>query len=320
MDLKQLARVDLNLLVTLQVLLEERSVSKAAERLFLTQSAMSKSLGRLREMFDDPLFTRSAAGMVPTPRALELAALLPEILDQLQHLIEPGLFDPLHFKGEFIVVVPEFIGFWALPELMARLSRLAPGVRLKTVSRAERQLDLLASGELDFAIQVEQSFYPPEVTTTSLGSAAPVMFARKGHPLEGKKLTWEMVTEYPHMQLFMPDLKESLVVQQGDNAFIRNEAVVTPQFETGHLYTALQVLKRTDYLLPGPPVFMAETSLSAGIISLPLPTEENLQVRYVLAEHARVKHSAPHQFLRQQLMETVDYYRSMRSDHQNATN
>lgn len=318
MDLKHLGRVDLNLLVTLQILLEERSVSRAAERLFLTQSAMSKSLGRLREMFDDPLFTRSAAGMVPTPRALEIAAQLPEMLDQLQHLIEPALFDPRHFKGEFIVVVPEFIGFWALPELMARLSELAPGIRLKAVSRAEHQLDMLASGELDFAIQVEQNFYPPEVTTTSLGSAAPVMFARKGHPLEGKKLTWEMVAAYPHMQLFMPDLKESLVVAQGENAFIRHEAVVTPQFETGHLFTALQVLKRTDYLLPGPPVFMAETTLSSGIISLPLPTDENLQVRYVLAEHARSQHSAPHQFFRQQLLETVEYYRSMRSEHEKA--
>ncbi|WP_439135645.1 LysR family transcriptional regulator [Pseudomaricurvus sp.] len=313
MDLKHLGRVDLNLLVTFQVLLEERSVSRAAERLFLTQSAMSKSLGRLREMFDDQLFTRSAGGMVPTPRAQAVAAHLPNMLDDLEHLIEPSVFDPLQFKGEFTVVVPEFIGFWALPELMARLSRLAPGLRLKAVSRTENQLDQLASGELDFAIQVEQNFYPPEVSVTSLGAAAPVLFAREGHPLEGKELTWEMVSEYPHMQLFMPDLKESLVVARGENAFIRHEAVVTPQFETGHLFTALQVLKRTDYLLPGPPVFVAETTLSSGIISLPLPTQDNLKVQYVLAEHSRVSNSAPHQFLRQQLIETVEYYRSMRS-------
>lgn len=314
MDLRQLGRIDLNLLVTLQVLLEERSVSRAAERLFLTQSAMSKSLGRLREMFDDQLFTRSAAGMVPTPRALTIAAQLPEMLDRLQYLVEPSEFDPFHFKGEFTLVIPEFIGFWALPELMARLSQSAPGLRLKAISRAEHQLEMLASGELDFAIQVEQSFYPPEVQTISLGSASPVFFARKGHPLEGKELTWEMVTEYPHMQLFMPDLKESLVVAQGQSAFIRHEAVVTPQFETGHLFTALQVLKRTDYLLPGPPVFIAGTALSSGIISLPLPTREKLRVQYVLAEHVRIKKSAPHQFLRQQLMETVEYYRSMRPE------
>lgn len=72
MDTRTLARIDLNLLVALQVLLEERNVSKAAERLFITQSAMSKTLGRLRELFDDPLFTRSSHGMVPTPRALDI--------------------------------------------------------------------------------------------------------------------------------------------------------------------------------------------------------------------------------------------------------
>ena len=70
---RKLIRTDLNLLVALQILLEERSVSKAAERLFITQSAMSKTLGRLREVFVDPFFVRKAGAMVPTPRTRELA-------------------------------------------------------------------------------------------------------------------------------------------------------------------------------------------------------------------------------------------------------
>lgn len=312
MDLRVLARVDLNLLVTFQVLMEERSVTRAAGRLFLTQSAMSKSLGRLRELLNDPLFTRTGAGMVPTPRAQAVAEQLPALLDQLQHLIEPTVFDPLHFKGEFSVVIPEFVGFWALPELMARLSEVAPGIRLRTISRAEHQLELLASGELDFAVQVEQNYYPADIITTSLGAASPVFFARKGHPLEGKELTWEMVSAYPHMQLFMADLKESVVVSRGDSALSRQEVVVAPQFETGHLFTALEVLKRTDYLLPGPPVFVASTALSSGIVSMPLPSGDDVKVQYVLAEHERTQNSAPHQYLREQLLQTVEYYRSRR--------
>ena len=78
MLLEQLARIDLNLLIILQVLLEERNGSRAARRLHLSQSAVSKALGRLRETFDDPLFVRSAYGMDPTPRALDLQ-------QQLQH-------------------------------------------------------------------------------------------------------------------------------------------------------------------------------------------------------------------------------------------
>lgn len=312
MDLRLLGRVDLNLLVTFQVLLEERNVTRAAERLFVTQSAMSKALARLRELFDDPLFTRTAAGMVPTPRAQAVAAQLPGLLEQLQQLIEPLVFDPRQYKGEFSLVIPEFIGFWALPELMAQLSEAAPGIRLKTISRAEHQLELLASGELDFAIQVEQNYYPPDIITTSLGAASPVFFARKAHPLEGKELTWEMVSAYPHMQLFMADLKESVVVSRGDSALARHEVVVTPQFETGHLFTALEVLKRTDYLLPGPPVFVASTALSNGIISMPLPSGDDVKVEYVLAGHERTRNSAPHEYLRQQLLQTVEYYRTRR--------
>ncbi|HSF82215.1 MAG TPA: LysR family transcriptional regulator, partial [Anaerolineales bacterium] len=71
MDTKILARIDLNLLVALQVLIEEQSVTRAAERLYITQPAMSKTLQRLRELFDDPLFIRSGRGLIPTPRTAE---------------------------------------------------------------------------------------------------------------------------------------------------------------------------------------------------------------------------------------------------------
>ena len=72
-DLARLARLDMNLMVALQVLIEEQSVSLAAQRLFITQSAMSRTLARLRELLDDPLFVRLAHGMRPTPRALQIS-------------------------------------------------------------------------------------------------------------------------------------------------------------------------------------------------------------------------------------------------------
>ncbi len=104
MDIRELGRLDLNLLVALEALLEERSVSKAAERLFISQSAMSKTLGRLRELFDDPLFIRKAGGMVPTPRAEQVAGHLPQVLQAVQEMIRPADFDPLTFDGEFTVM------------------------------------------------------------------------------------------------------------------------------------------------------------------------------------------------------------------------
>ena len=99
MDTRRLSRMDLNLLVAFQVLLEEQNVSKAAERLFITQSAMSKTLSRLRELFDDHLFTRSAQGMVPTPRAIELHAELEKVLLMIDSLVGEGDMGPRKLSG-----------------------------------------------------------------------------------------------------------------------------------------------------------------------------------------------------------------------------
>jgi len=82
-NLQRLSRLDLNLLVSLQALLEEKSVTKAAERLFITQPAMSRVLQRLRDQLDDPLFTRTGNELVPTPRAKELEIRLPSLLDAI---------------------------------------------------------------------------------------------------------------------------------------------------------------------------------------------------------------------------------------------
>lgn len=110
MDTRQLARMDLNLLVAFQVLLEERHVSRAADRLFITQSAMSKTLGRLRDLFGDPLFTRSSHGMVPTPKAIELQAQIQGVLSQVQSITTGQEFDPKTYEGEISIAVSEYVG------------------------------------------------------------------------------------------------------------------------------------------------------------------------------------------------------------------
>ncbi|MDB2534312.1 LysR family transcriptional regulator, partial [Porticoccaceae bacterium] len=90
MNLQKLSRLDLNLLVSLQALLEEKSVTRAAERLFITQPAMSRVLQRLRHQLDDPLFTRTGNELVPTPKARELQARLPRLLDGILEMVSEG--------------------------------------------------------------------------------------------------------------------------------------------------------------------------------------------------------------------------------------
>ena len=137
MDIRELGRLDLNLLVALEALIEEGNVSRAAERLFISQSAMSKTLGRLRELFDDPLFIRKGSGMVPTPRAEQLAELLPKVLLAVQDMLTPPTFDPISYEGQFNLLVQGHMGQWLLPLLIERLSQRAPLIRLSALSRAE---------------------------------------------------------------------------------------------------------------------------------------------------------------------------------------
>ena len=100
MNLQKLSRLDLNLLVSLQALLEEKSVTRAAARLFISQPAISRVLQRLRYQLDDPLFTRTGNELVPTPKARELQLKLPPLLDNILDIVTEDEFDPGTYTGE----------------------------------------------------------------------------------------------------------------------------------------------------------------------------------------------------------------------------
>lgn len=141
----QLASIDLNLLVTLDVLLSEVSVTGAARRLRLTQSAVSRSLARLRTLFGDELFVRTGAGMRPTRRALELAAPLRRTLAELGALLEPReRFDPATARRTFHIAALDYTQLTLLAPWSARLPELAPGVDL-----AVRQLSVQSKRDLE---------------------------------------------------------------------------------------------------------------------------------------------------------------------------
>lgn len=310
MDIRELGRLDLNLLVALEALLEERSVSGAAARLFITQSAMSKTLGRLRELFGDPLFVRRGSSMIPTPRAEQLAARLPQVLLAVQDMFAPASFDPLTYKGQFNLLVQGHMGVWLLPMLLERLQTRAPGIRLATVSRVDDAFEQLSNGKLDFLLQAEKQAYPGELRLTTIGYAPPTLLARKGHPLEGQKITWERVLRFPHVQLSLEELQE-IQLHTGRNSKISQHLrEVTPNLQTDQLYTAVQVVRHSDYLFPAPPLFMEQDDISKDLISLPLPEGEEVTVKYVMVNHERVNHSAPHDFIYREMLAVIDTFRA----------
>jgi DNA-binding transcriptional LysR family regulator len=304
METRDLAKIDLNLLISLQILLEECNVSRAAERLFITQPAMSKTLSRLRDVFEDPLFTRSSHGMRPTPRALELQRDLETILQDIQRLLLGRSFDPDSYKGELTIAISEYIGVWLLPPLMARLQFLAPGITLKSITRVEHQLQQLALGELDFALHIRHTHYGDEFTCHPMGGSPPVILAREAHPLTGETPTWDRIMRYPVIRLYMAD-QDELEFLKSDRSMSRRLDAATQLmggFETSHLLTAIEVLRTTDSLMPAPPFLLGNPTAAYKIQALPLPPEIDYQINYVLVRHQRTDNSPVHQWLWEQIV------------------
>lgn len=144
-----LKHVDLNLLVALAELLQARSVTAAAARLGVTQPAMSRTLGRLRETFQDPLFVRSTQGLKPTPRAEALSLAVFDVVERAHALVTGGpLFDPRTSERTFVVSTSDYCEAVMLPALLAVLEREAPKLKLRVVRTAHTDT-ALEQGDVD---------------------------------------------------------------------------------------------------------------------------------------------------------------------------
>ena len=295
MDIQSLIKTDLNLLVTLLVLSEERSVSRAADRLYVTQSAVSKALARLRDRFDDPLFTRAGHGLVPTPYLEELTPQLVSVLDGISRLFAPRRFDPLTCRSEIRVAFPDMIDLAVTPRLLARLRTEAPGVKINAEHYSEDVLDQLLGGAVDFAISLEYAHYPEEFRVEDFLTSAPVVLARRGHPLEGGEPEFRDLARYPRITVKLPD--QSLTDFYKSFQTRRQQDQVWPSiFETENMLAALSTVGLTDYLLPLPR-FVADSLLPASQwVKIAMPDVRGNLFRYVIVSHGRTAASPLHQW------------------------
>jgi len=194
--------VDLNLLVALDALLAERSVSRAAVRLHLSQPATSALLARLRELFGDPLLLRSARGMLPTPRALELLGPVKQVLDEIEAIVQPrAVFDPDRAEHTFTLSASDYVEYALLPTLVDYLERRAPRVRL-----AVRPLDLqtvakqMETGEVDLCITGLLNA-PAGMHERPLYTEHIVSVVRRNHPEVGAHLTLDTFCRLEHIMV-----------------------------------------------------------------------------------------------------------------------
>lgn len=304
MDSIELSKIDLNLLISLDILMQEQNVSRAAKRLHITQPAMSKTLSRLRALFGDPLFTRSSHGMQPTPRALELAAGLGGVLAGIQHLVTGDRFDPQTYAGEVTLALSEYIGLALLPELVRKLAAEAPRLSIRVVTRVEDQLEQLARGNLDFAIHVEHAHYGPDYRVEKLGPSATTLLARTDHPLTRGEMTPERLARYPLIRPYISDL-EQLEVQRSSTIYNQLLSGGRGSLEISHLLTALEVLRCTDHIMPGPAYILQNEGATRGLCALPPLAGGTPSIDYALVAHNRTAHSPLHGWLWEQITCTI---------------
>jgi DNA-binding transcriptional LysR family regulator len=192
---------NLNLFVAFDALLTAGSVSRAAKRVGVTQSAMSNSLRQVRELFGDPLFLRSSHGIVPTPRARDLAGPVREALRLLEQTLNPRRFDPATSTRTFVLFTSDYVEFVLLPRLFAQISKHAPGVQIQTLPWGLHHVpEELARGTADLMI----GFYdkvPPYHRETILFEERYACIVRKGHPRVRGRLTLKIYVALKHVMV-----------------------------------------------------------------------------------------------------------------------
>lgn len=193
---------DLNLLITLDAVLAEGSVARAAARLHLSPSAMSRALARLRETTGDPLLVRAGRGLVPTPRAIELRAQVGQLVHDAKAILRPANeLDLTQLVRTFTLRTREgFIENYGA-QLIARASAQAPGVRLCFVQKPSKESTSLRDGSVDLDTGVIGAMTGPEVRTRALFRDRYIGVVRAGHPLAKGKMTAARYAQGKHINV-----------------------------------------------------------------------------------------------------------------------
>lgn len=269
------ARIDLNLLVVLLVMYEVRSVTQAANRLYLGQPAVSAALKRLREMFDDPLFVRASNGMTPTPRAEQLVQQFAPLMQDLHRVIftqQP--FNAAEDSFSFRIGMSDWLEHWLMPDLLAELARVAPKVDVKVIATDPWQaIPLMEQQQADVVITVGNETSRDLTREKILRAGFSTVWHRDQIQL-GAPLTLQQFVSYEHALVSYRGVSESALDRQlQQHGMARRVRYVTPNFSALPM-----LLKRLPLFATVPqglvPSWCALYDLSAAPVPVSMPDYE----------------------------------------------
>jgi DNA-binding transcriptional LysR family regulator len=283
-----IASVDLNLLLVLDAVLSEKSVARAARRLHVTPSAISNSLAKLRIALGDPLVTRKGRGIVPTPRAAELAPALARAMAELERLVTPHAFDASVCARTFTLAMADAAQIAFAPRIAAALAQTMPNARLRLIG-IDSLLSLgdLASAEIDLHLGMR---------ATGLGVHAETLFeertllvARRGHPVCTGKPSHARLGALRHVSVDMAPgrgLRDPLAAVYARSRLNRSVSLSVPTFAA-----AAAVASATDFVATLPQsLFLAQ---GGGLALVAVPgAVPHYAVKMALCWHERTHRDA----------------------------
>jgi len=297
-----LTHFDFNLLKVLEVLLEEQSVTGAASRLHLSQSAVSKQLAKLRESFGDPLFERTSAGLRPTPRALQLAPELNQVLKSMEQLTRPSQFEPEKSTRRFSIELVETAYSLTYPFFMPKLLSQAPNISLNSQTWSGESLNKLLRCEIDLGIATyewdERSALhlrsiPDELNYVEIVRDHPVCLVRKDHPLLSEEWNLEAFLKYRHLQVAFGGIERWLLDEVLNiNGLQRDIAV-----NMTDMHSAMKLCEQSDLILSSPNLYASEMVSNFALCRLEIPIQV-VPGAYVLLWHKHFNLDPSHTWLR----------------------
>jgi DNA-binding transcriptional LysR family regulator len=289
---------DLNLLITLDVLLAEGNVSRAAQRLHLSPSAMSRALARLRETTGDPLLVRAGRGLVPTPRALELRERVTQLVQDAEAVLRPSKIpDLMQLVRTFTLRTSEGFAENFGPDLIARIALQAPGVRLRFVQKLDKDSALLREGTIDLETGVVGITMGPEIRAQALFRDRFVGVVRLGHALCQGEITPNRYAIGRHIGISRQGLEMGPIDEAMSELGLAREITTI----VGGFSTAVALARASDLIASVPERHTG--SLRAGMHTFPLPMQTP-EFTVSLLWHPRFHADPAHRWFRGIILET----------------
>ena len=268
----QLRQLDLNLLVVFHQLLIDRSVSRAAEHLGMTQPAVSNALKRLRGALADDLFVRTPMGMDPTPYAVQLAEPVSHAIATLHGALNRhDHFDPATAQKRFTVAMTDIGEIYFMPRLIERLLATAPGLSISTLRSHAGLSDELANGDVDLAVglqpDLQAGFYQRRLFHHRY-----VCLCRKDHPITQSVMTQTLFCKFGHVRIVAASTGHGEI-----DTFMQRAGLVRDiRLEVPHFVAVGHILQNTDLIATVPERFATSCTGPFGLttVALPLPLPE----------------------------------------------